>query len=89
MSKVRREKRAFRRIKSTTADEKIMQRYFSKRAEYLAMSLEELKSIINNKMSATDKKALLNTLMEKAQEAKDKSKSESNEPSIINDSDGE
>lgn len=86
MSKVRREKRAFKRIKSTVADEKIMQRYFSKRAEYLAMSLEELKSIINNKMSATDKKALLNTLMEKAQEAKNKSKSESNEPRIDDDS---
>lgn len=86
MSKVRREKRAFRRIKSTAADEKIMQRYFSKRAEYLAMSLEELKSIINNKMSSTDKKALLNTLMEKAQEAKNNSKSESNEPRIDDDS---
>jgi len=80
MSKTRREKRAFQRIKSGPSDQKIMERYFAKRAEYLAMSLEDLKALLNAKMSSTDKRALLNTVMEKAQEAKNKSKSESNEP---------
>ncbi len=79
MSKTRREKRAFQRIKSSPADTKIMERYFAKRAEYLTMNLDELKALLSTKMSSTDKKALLNTAMEKAQEAKNQSKLENNE----------